>query len=85
MKISVQETIYKDYNVEFDGLTLLSEEEYLAIEIPISNMCWWWLRSSGHYSDIVAYVGYEGNPSLSYYVNYSCGSVRPALIIKSTL
>ena len=43
--------------------------------------CWWWLRSPvPNYSNFVYYVYYDGDLYF-YYVDYSVGSVRPALWI----
>lgn len=67
-----------------DMLFLLSVEEYEKYKDKIDNLgVWWWLRSSGYDSNIVAGVTYDGTviPNGSY-VN-STYDVRPALHYES--
>ena len=66
--------------VQLNGLTILSKEEYLRYEenIPEADF-WWWLRSPGYYQCSAALVDSDG--SRSYGDVIGTRGVRPALII----
>ena len=81
MKITVQTWVENDINI--DGITLLSTEEYVRFKKNIVNVGrLWWLRSPGDKSYYAADVYYDGSV---YYcgrnVNNARIAVRPALII----
>lgn len=86
MKIHEIITSIIEKEVQFNGLTLLSKEEYFKLKenIPDTNF-WWWLRSPGFYDNFAAVVDYNNKLGSSYvdsnYVDYTGGSVRPALIL----
>ena len=77
-------TTTQEIDVDVTGITLLSVEE--AKEVDKNIRCIgdsWWLRSSGHYDDIAAYVYrygvvYEDGSAVEYYIG-----VRPALQISN--
>lgn len=75
----------EDIEIQFSGITLLSEEEYIADQgiIPSNGEWWWWLRSPDNVPPYVAFVKPGG------YVRYmACDvglmCVRPALYILNT-
>lgn len=83
MKIKREVITYMNDDVEFDGLTLLSKEEYNKYQDGIKPVnFWWWLRSPGGDSYCASFVYGDGSLDRSY-VSYASGSVRPALILKS--
>ena len=68
-----------------DPIFLLSTEEYERYKAKIPPMfCWWWLRSLGYDSNLVAFVNYDGAvPRRGCGVNGNGGVVRPALNISN--
>lgn len=71
--------------LEIDGITLLSKDEYLKFKdnIPAVNF-WWWLRSPGYGGCNASCVDYGGGVGgYGSHVILSGGSVRPALNLKS--
>lgn len=84
MKIAVQTWVENDINI--DGITLLSTEEYIRFKKNIVNIdCWWWLRSPGFESLYAAYVSNDGSVyNYGDFVNVDTYAVRPALIINPT-
>lgn len=80
MKIEKKIVSYESQNVEFLGLTLLSEKEHIKLESNIPKVGFkWWLRSPGNYQRNAAVVLSDG--SRYYDCVSSARGVRPALII----
>lgn len=79
--MQIDKVIYKKQKENFEGLTLLSSDEYNKYEddIPMINK-YWWLRSPGYSSDYAPYVRSVGSLYYSS-VDSTDGSVRPALIL----
>ena len=86
MKIDKIITSTVEQEVQFEGLTLLSKEEYIkyAESIPPVNF-WWWLRSPGYYRHNAISVDYNGSIDDYEGVSNTDGSVRPTLIVKSSV
>lgn len=83
MKIKKETITYVDDDIEFDGLKLLSTEEYDKYKDNIKRVdFWWWLSSVGYYGSRAFNVYYDDNV-YSDNVNSKFGSVRPALILKT--
>lgn len=83
MKIYEIITSIIEKEVQFNGLTLLSKEEYFELKENIPKVeFWWWLRSPGLSSlsacDVYDYGRLGGSP-----VNNDYDAVRPALILAS--
>lgn len=73
-------------DVQLEGITLLSAEEYkqMRCHIPKTDCRWWWLRSPGNYSNLAAYVDLDGDVRIhGNSVIYSNVAVRPALKISN--
>lgn len=85
MKIEKEVINYLVEEAEFDGLTLLSEEEYEQYKDNIELIeSFWWLRSHGISCNYTALVDRDGDiDTYGCCVDYPCNSIRPALIIKS--
>ena len=81
--------VIKTMNIDIQGITLLSKEEYEAHKdiIPLIKSCWW-LRSPGSRIDYATYVDSDGCiDDKGYHVCYvNSFGYRPALLcdIKST-
>jgi len=86
MKAEKMIRIIEPIDIEINGITLLSIEEYEACKYIIPNInFWWWLRSPGYSSINAANVSNVGNVSdFGNYVNYDDRAVRPALIYESS-
>ena len=84
MKIEKLTTVTETAELDFDGITLLSLEEYKEFKdrIPIRGF-WWWLRSAGgkdiKRADGVNQLGYSD----SCIVKFPHGGVSPVLRIKN--
>lgn len=72
----------KETNIQIDGITLLSVDEYKKAKDYIKPSHFvWWLRSPGDYKDSVALVDSDGDVDyFGHYINVNFG-VRPALRI----
>ena len=84
MKIAVQTWVENDINI--DGITLLSSEEYACFKKNIVDIGYrWWLRSPGLKSIYAAFVYYDGSVNnYGDFVDLDTYAVRPALIINPT-
>ena len=82
MKIKKQVYITEDIDIE--GITLLSSEEYERYRdnIPAVDF-WWWLRSPGCMELFVSSVHLDGLYTVGDYVLNTDGSIRPVLHLKS--
>lgn len=82
--MKIKKLIESECNAEFDGLTLLSKEEYFQFKENISEIdFWWWLRSPSDYSGYPSCAVVDGRLGRSFAYNTN-GSVRPILIVKSS-
>ena len=83
MRISVDKYIKQQIDIEIKGITLLSLDE--AVQVPIEKLAigsWWWLRSPGNDSNLVAGVSLDGWVGMiDNIVYYTDVVVRPALKI----
>lgn len=81
--MKIEKYITTPIEAQFDGLTLLSKEEYNENKerINLINNCWWWwLRSPGKYTHDASGVSGDGSIG-DRNVNNAYGSIRPALIL----
>lgn len=81
MKIDKIITSIIEQEIQLEGLILLSKEEYEESKKRIGLIDnWWWLRSPGDLTSSACGINIFG--SLDYfYVDFTYGSVRPALIL----
>lgn len=83
--MKVEKYVKESCEINIDGITLLSIEEYEACKqyIPLLSR-WWWLRSPGSSSKSASGVNDHGRVySDGYYVNSNIVVVRPALKISN--
>lgn len=84
--MKVEKYILTENDLDIEGITLLSIEEYEKCKYiipPIND--WWWLRSPGYISDNATFVDFDGYAhNFGDSVNHNTYAVRPALFHKSS-